>query len=215
MLHRELYELLRLALEGGMPHAQLGETLKRLKGTVDHEQLEESIADVVWLLGEEALDLPSNASFRTELAPVLNQIVSSGAASDAILRERVSEEALQVHPLNRIPYLRSSRPCPPAHELAGPGPSITASAERSSGPATMRQGETRAHSLAVPFAYATLSIGSWTTFGAFPRGGNPETRHVETRRLDVASLRETPVPRTLPRPLTCTRTLYQIGTAPN
>ena len=124
MLHRELYELLRLAMEGGMPHAQLGETLRRLKDTVDHDQLEESIADVVWLLGEEALDSAglecNDAHFKTELAPVVNQIVSSGAAGDEILRERVSEEALQVHPFYRIPYLRWSRPCPPANERARP-----------------------------------------------------------------------------------------------
>lgn len=104
MLHRELYELLRLALEGGIPHAQLGETLKRVKDTVDHDQLEESIADVVWLLSEEALDSAGlNVQFKTELAPVVNQIVASGAVREEILKERVSEEALQVIPLLRHP----------------------------------------------------------------------------------------------------------------
>ena len=101
VLYRELYELLRLALEGGIPHAQLGEALKKLKEKVDHDKLEETISDVVWVLGEEAIEEElkrSDAPPKDQLAPVVQQIVSSGVARDDILKERVSEEALQARP---------------------------------------------------------------------------------------------------------------------
>eukprot|EP00960_Hanusia_phi_P053836 762475-Hanusia_phi.AAC.4 len=96
ILHRELYELLQMGMLGKITHEKVAECLSALGEKVPKEMIEESLCDVLWLVGEEAVELKdSKPELKGSLASLANQILSHKVANADLLKERVSEEVLQ------------------------------------------------------------------------------------------------------------------------
>ena len=97
VLHLELYELLREGMVGGIPPGQVGAALKDVmsKASLPQEHWEDVVCDLLWLLGEEALEgKEEDNKLRAGIAGVFKDIVACGV-SVQVLQARVSEEALE------------------------------------------------------------------------------------------------------------------------